>query len=67
MFKRQHYHIIFIILLILALQFQLLHPAYVESVSRVCVCGRLWCVHSPEHLCGPSREPLKPLFDSLKD
>lgn len=34
MFKQQHYHIIFIILLILALQFQLLHPAYVENVSR---------------------------------
>lgn len=31
MFKQQQYHIIFIIiLLILALQFQLLHPAYVE-------------------------------------
>lgn len=27
MFKQQHYHIIFIILLILALQFQLLRPA----------------------------------------
>lgn len=36
MFK-QHHHIIFIILLILALQFQLLHPAYVECVSRVYV------------------------------
>lgn len=37
MFKQQHYHIIFIIVLILALQFQLLHPAYVERVSRVYV------------------------------
>lgn len=35
MFKQQHYHIIFMILLILVLQFQLLHPAHVESVSRV--------------------------------
>lgn len=34
MFKQWHYHIIFIILLILALQFQLLYPAYVESVSH---------------------------------
>lgn len=34
MFK-QHYHIIFIILLILALQFQLLHPAFVECVLVV--------------------------------
>lgn len=30
MFKQQQYHIIFIVLLILALQFQLLRPAYVE-------------------------------------
>lgn len=35
MFK-QHYHI-FIVLFILALQFQLLLPVHVESVSRVYV------------------------------
>lgn len=44
MFK-QHYHIIFIILLILALQFQLLHPAYVECVSRVHVTDSGASIH----------------------
>lgn len=37
MFKQQHYEIIFIILLMLALQFQLLHPAY-WRVSVECFC-----------------------------
>lgn len=64
MFKQQHYEIIFIILLMLALQFQLSHPAY-WRVSVVCFCGEFWRVHSPKHLQSPSSEPPKPLFDSL--
>lgn len=45
MFKQHHYHIIFIIVLILALQFQLLHPACVERVSRVYVANLGASIH----------------------
>jgi len=52
MFKQQRYHIIFIILLlILALQFQLLLPAY-DCQSGV--SGTFRCVQTPKYLRSPS-------------
>lgn len=59
MFKQRHYHIIFIILLNLALQFQFLYPAYVDSVRRYTDVS----IHQ-KHLRRPSSEPLKTLTAS---
>lgn len=57
MFK-QHYHI-FILLIILALQFQFLLPVKVESVSHALMWQISVVVHLLRHLCGPSRETPK--------
>lgn len=62
MFKQQR---IFMILLILALQFQLLRPVCGEF--WLCFCGRFWRFHSQIYVCSPSTSLLNLFLIHLKD